>query len=97
MANALEMRYQCAQTRSDKARPNHRFIDRCEMRFLTMRAVAGHAAVLADLDPARDDYNLANDPSQFTAGLDPSAAIRADRQVVVPRLIDLLRENGGRA
>ncbi len=94
MANAFEIRYQGAQTRSDKTRANHRFIDLGEMRFLTTGAVAGHATVLANLDRARDDFDLVNDPRQFIAGLNASAAIRADRQVVVPRLVDLLKRKG---
>jgi hypothetical protein len=33
--------------------------------------------VLADLDRAREDFNLLNDPRQFVAEFDASAAIRA--------------------
>ena len=62
MANALEISHQRTQTRSDKTRADHRFIDRGEMRLLTARAVASHAAVLADLDRTRDDFDLLDDP-----------------------------------
>ena len=94
MTNALEIRYHGAETRSDKTGADRRFIDRGEMRFLAARAIASQAAVLADLDRARDDFDLLNDPRQFVAGLDASAAIRADLQVVVPRLVDLIERKG---
>ena len=94
MANAFEVGHQRTQTRTHKTRADHRFIDRREMRFLTAGAVAGHAAMLGDLDRACDDFDLLNDPRQFVNGLDASAAIRAERQVVVTRLVDLIGRKG---
>ena len=90
MANAFEIRDQCAQPRSDKTRAEHRFIDRGEVRFLAARAIASQAAMLADLDGARDDFDLLHDPRRFVAGFDVSAAIGADGQLVVPRRVDLI-------
>ena len=52
-ANALEVGHHGAQPRSDRARADHRFIDRGEVRLVTMRAVASPAAVFADLDRPR--------------------------------------------
>ena len=78
MTNTLELGHQRSQTRSDKTGPDHQFIDRGEMRFLTMRAVASHAAVLADLDRTLDDFDLLGDSRQFVAGLEVAAAIRAN-------------------
>src|SRR5271165_4011303 len=94
MTYALEIGHQRTQTRSDKPRPDHRFIDRGEMRFLTARAVASHAAVLADLDRTRDDFDLLDDSRQFVAHLDLTAAIRANRQAIIPRLVDLIEGKG---
>ena len=94
MTNTLEIGHQRTQTRSDKTRADHRFIDRGEMRFRTARAVASHAAVLADLDRTRDDFDLLDDPRQFVAHVDVTAAIRANRQVIIPRLIDLIEGKG---
>ena len=90
MANALEIRDQGAQARSDKTRAENWFIDRGEMRFLAARARASQAAVLADLDRSREDFDLLNDPRRFVAGFDVAAAIGADGQVIVPRLVDLI-------
>ena len=90
MANALEIRNQGASTLSHKTPVQNRCINRCEMLFLAAGAVAGHAAVLADLDRTREDFDLLDDPRQFVAGLDASAAIGAGRQAIVPRLVDLI-------
>ena len=94
MANAFEIGHQRAQTRSEKTRPDHQFIDWGKMRFLTVRAVASHAAVLGDLDRTRDDFDLLDDPRQFVAHLDVTAAIRASRPGVLPRLVDLVEGKG---
>ena len=94
MANALEIGHQRTQTRSDKTRPDHQFIDWGKMRFLTVRAVASHAAVLADLDRTGDDFDLLDDPRQFVAHLDVTAAIRASRPGILPRLVDLVEGKG---
>lgn len=96
MANALEIGHQRTQTRSDKTRPDHQFIDWGKMRFLTVRAVASHAAVLADLNRTGDDFDLLDDPRQFVAHLDVTAAIRASRPGILPRLVDLVEGKGGR-
>src|SRR5437879_2662307 len=90
MANALEIGHQGAQTRSDKARADHRFVDRGEMRLLTARAVTSQATMLADLDWTRDDFDLLDDPRGLVAALDASAAVATNPQVIIPGLVDLL-------
>src|SRR4051794_38536493 len=60
------------------------------MRLLAAGAVAGHAAVLADLDRTREDLDLLEDPRRFVAGLDAAAAIGAGRQAIVPGRVDLI-------
>ncbi len=94
MANTFEIGHQRTQTRSDKTRPDHRFIDWGKVRFLTVRAVASHAAVLADLDRTRDDFDLLDDPRQFVAHLDVATAIRASRPGILPRLVDVVEGKG---
>ncbi len=95
MANAFEIGHQRTQTRSDKTCPDHRFIDWGKMRFLTVSAIASHAAVLADLDRTRDDLDLLDDPRQFVAHLNVTAAIRASRPGILPRLVDLIERKRG--
>ena len=94
MANAFEIGHQRTEARSDETRPDHRFIDRGIMRLLTVRAVASHAAVLADLDRTRDDFDLLDDPRQFVAHLDVAAAIRTSCPGILPPPVDLVGGEG---
>src|SRR3954452_13646578 len=94
MANAFEIGHQRTQARPEKSRPDHRFIDRGKMRLLTVRAVASHAAVLADLDRTGDDFDLLDDPGQFVAHLDVTAAIRTSCPGILPHLVDLVEGRG---
>src|SRR5262245_32715420 len=94
MANAFEIGHQRTQTRSDETGADHRLIDWSKMRSLTARAVASQTAVLADDDRTRDDLDLLDDPRQLVAHLDMTAAVRASRPGILPRLVDLVEGNG---
>ena len=74
--------------RASRSRPKNR------MAVCYLRAIASHAAVLADLDRTRDDFNLLDDPRQLVAHLNVTAAIRASRPGILPRLVDLVEGKG---